>query len=361
LTRLVYFFEDAFLKLPFHWAWWPAIGGLAIGIGGLVEPRALGVGYDTIGLLVAGEIVGVAVVALVVTKALIWSISLGSGTSGGVLAPLLMMGAALGALSARAMPYGDASAWALIGMGAMMAGTMRVPFTGIVFTMELTHDWNLLLPLLAASIAAYAFTVLALRRSILTEKVARRGHHVMREYVVDPLESLRVGEVMTRDVEALPASMLVVDAIAFLHAPPAPGAPRHHQGYPVLDTHRDVVGVVTRGDALAWQVAGFAPDATLDEVIVRAPVRVFADELASRAADAMARERVGRVLVVDRDRRKLVGIVSRADLIDGRLRRLLEETNRERVLHTGVSVLMQRMTRPRAPPPRAPRPNDAAP
>src|SRR5499427_3932653 len=199
LTTLVYAFEDLFNKLPIHWMWWPAIGGLFIGIGGLIEPRVLGVGYETIHELLVGHIVGAALLGILIGKSLVWSLALGSGTSGGVLAPLLMMGGALGAGLAKFIPVGDTGVWALIGMAGMMGGTMRSPLTAMIFALELTQDLNLLPGLLAGCVAAHGVTVLLLRRSILTEKVARRGYHVMREYGVDPLTMVRIAEVMDKN------------------------------------------------------------------------------------------------------------------------------------------------------------------
>src|SRR2546423_4397199 len=206
LTLAVYASEDSFAKLPIHWMWWPAIGGLVIGIGGLVCPQALGVGYDTIGAMMNGQITLRLIVLILVVKSIIWSVSLGSGTSGGVLAPLLMMGGALGGLESLVLPPEGAGFWALVSMGAILGGTMRAPFTGVVFILELTHDVNLMLPLLIAVTIAHGFTVLFLRRSILTEKVARRGFHLSREYAVDPLEILFAREVMHPDVTVLAAT-----------------------------------------------------------------------------------------------------------------------------------------------------------
>src|SRR5262249_4301532 len=170
-----------------HCMWLPAIGGLFVGIGGIVEPRVLGVGYDTIHELLQGQVFGPALLGILIGKSLVWSFALGSGTSGGVLAPLLMIGGALGAALARFIPLGDSGTWALIGMAAMMAGTMRSPLTSMIFALELTQDLNLLPGLLVGCVVAHGVTVLLLRRSILTEKVARRGYHIMREYSVDPL------------------------------------------------------------------------------------------------------------------------------------------------------------------------------
>jgi CIC family chloride channel protein len=207
LTAAVYACEDAFLRLPIHWMWWPAIGGLAIGVGGLIFPQALGVGYDTIENLLRGSVANQVILGVLVVKSAIWAISLGSGTSGGVLAPLLMMGGALGGIEAMFLPNYGTGFWPLVSMGAILGGTMRSPFTGIIFALELTHDVNIILPLIIATIISHGFTVLVLKRSILTEKVARRGYHLSREYAVDPLEILFVRDVMRSNIAALPNSM----------------------------------------------------------------------------------------------------------------------------------------------------------
>jgi len=210
LTWLVYACEDLFRKLPIHWMWWPLLGGAVVGIGGLLYPRALGVGYDTIHDLLTGRLVGIALLGLVVTKAVIWAMALGSGTSGGVLAPLLIMGGSLGALEAHWISSGDPGLWAGISMGAMMGGTMRSPFTAVAFVLELTHDVNVLPALFIACIAAHAVTVLLMKRSILTEKVARRGYHLTREYSVNPLQLLRVRDVMEPPLRNLAGDAPVV-------------------------------------------------------------------------------------------------------------------------------------------------------
>src|SRR5256714_1574133 len=251
LTRLVYASEDLFAKIPIHWMWWPAIGGLVVGIGGLLYPRALGVGYDVIRDLLNARLIGMFLLGLLITKAVIWAIALGSGTSGGVLAPLMIMGGALGALVSPWLPGADAGVWATLGMGAMLGGTMRAPFTAIAFMVEVTHDINLLPALIVACVAADAVTVLLMKRSILTEKMARRGHHVMREYIVNPLHLLRVGEVMEKDVPTVPAGLAVGGLFQRL-ADEDPVLARR-QEWPVVDDTGRLVGIVTRGDLVrAW-------------------------------------------------------------------------------------------------------------
>jgi H+/Cl- antiporter ClcA len=253
LTLAVYAAEDGFQKLPMHWMWWPAIGGLTIGVGGFIFPQALGVGYDTIGSLLQGDVPLKVIAGILIIKSIIWSVSLGSGTSGGVLAPLLMIGGALGGLEAMVFPFEGAGFWPLVSMGAILGGTMRSPFTGVVFALELTHDVNILLPLLVAVTIAHGFTVLVLGRSILTEKVARRGFHMSREYAVDPLEILFAREVMgpagDDDLRPVPPSVAYADEPLrmIVYRMADTGVTR----FPVLDRHLGVVvGAIDLGDLL---------------------------------------------------------------------------------------------------------------
>ena len=330
LTTLVYAFEDLFTKLPIHWMWWPAIGGLFVGVGGYIDPRVLGVGYETIHALLRGELVGALVAGLLIGKALVWSISLGSGTSGGVLAPLLIMGGALGALEARWMPIGDAGLWAMISMAAMMGGTMRSPLTAMVFTLELTHDLNLLPALLVASIAAHAVTVLALRRSILTEKVARRGFHINREYVVDPLMGLRVDEAMDREPPTITASMTLTEFSDRLAKRDRRLSRR--QGTLIVDEQGQLCGIITRGDVLrAIDQFDGDRDLTVTQAGSRNLVVTYPDEILYEAIEKMIRHDIGRLPVVSRENpRQVLGYLGRAAVMTARLHRLKEEQERER-------------------------------
>ncbi|HKV36346.1 MAG TPA: chloride channel protein [Pyrinomonadaceae bacterium] len=327
LTTLVYFCEDVFSKLPIHWMWWPAIGGLFVGIGGWLDPRVLGVGYDTIHALLRGELVGAVVIGLLIGKAVVWSISLGSGTSGGVLAPLLIIGGALGAIEGKYIPLGDPGMWAMISMAAMMGGTMRSPLTSMIFTLELTHDLNLLPALLVACIAAHALTVLWLRRSILTEKVARRGFHVTREYSVDPLAVLRVGEVMDRKPPTVPAQMKV-SALSDLIAKGDPEL-SHRQGTLIVDEEGKLAGIITRGDLI--RAIDKTPDGhTVLDAGTRHLIVAFADEILHDAVTRMVHHDIGRLPVVRRDNpQQIVGYLGRASVMTARLRRHEEENHRE--------------------------------
>ncbi|TMB44819.1 MAG: chloride channel protein [Deltaproteobacteria bacterium] len=340
LTGAVYAAEDAFTRLPIHWMWWPALGGLVVGLGGLVFPEALGVGYDTIGALLQGQVPGRVIVGILLVKSLIWSVSLGSGTSGGVLAPLLLMGGALGGVEALILPDEGLGFWPLVSMGAILGGTMRSPFTGVIFALELTHDVNVLLPLLVSVTLAHGFTVLALRRSILTEKVSRRGYHLSREYAVDPLEILFVREVMRPNVVALPATMSL-DALREARA-------RRQLLCPVVDADRRLVGVVTRGDLehlLGVQGADGA-ERRLGVLVRTDPVVAYPDEPLRAVVYRMAETGLTRFPVVERgEARRLIGMVALSDLLQARVRSLEAERRRERVLP--LRLLLPRGLRPR--------------
>jgi len=328
LTRLVYASEDFFAKLPIHWMWWPAIGGVVVGLGGLLYPRALGVGYDVIRDLLNARLLGAMVLGLLITKALIWAIALGSGTSGGVLAPLMIMGGALGALAGPWLPGADPGVWAALGMGAMMGGTMRAPFTAMAFMVEVTHDVNLLPALLVACVAADAVTVLLMKRSILTEKMARRGHHVMREYIVNPLHLMRVADVMERDVPTVPAS-LPVEGLFQRLADEDPIMARR-QEWAIVDDADRLVGIVTRGDLVRALDREDSEVATLAELATHRLVVTHEDELLEEATAKMITHDIGRLPVVDRaDSGRLLGLLGRAGVMAVWLHASREEQARD--------------------------------
>ncbi len=322
LSTSLYRVEDAFHKLPVHWMWWPAIGGLAVGMGGYFQPRALGVGYDVIADLLNNHMAAAAIVSLLIAKAVIWLLALGSGTSGGVLAPLLMIGAGLGAVLGPYLPGGEPAVWPLVFMAATLGGMMRAPVMAVVFAFELTHDANALLPVLATATVAYAFTVATMHRSILTEKIARRGHHIYREYGIDPMERHSVAEVMTSRVEVIDAEALIEDVMHShfdTHA--------RHRAYPVV-----------RGDALVGMLdrAGLSskPGALrVGELFgVNLPIVALTDETCRTLASRLAVHGVGRLPVVaDMQSRRLIGIVSTSDLMKPALGLHSEELERQTV------------------------------
>jgi H+/Cl- antiporter ClcA len=282
LSRMMYGLEDAFEhlcgRLRVHWMWWPAIGGIGIGVGGFFFPRGLGVGYDNIAELLRGNAPLGLLLGLLVAKSLMWAFSLSSGTSGGVLAPLLMIGAAIGETLARlAHMSGETQAlWALMAMGAMLSGSLGVPLTAILFSLELTHALPALLPLALGCTASYLVTSLIMPRSILTEKLSRRGHHLSREYGVDPLETISVAEVMTELTESIEDFAMV----------------------PL--------------------------QATLPDIFA------YADETCRAVAEEMATTRVMNMPVIDRESGRICGSISAQELLSGRRRAVERESERSR-------------------------------
>jgi chloride channel protein, CIC family len=338
LTALVYAAEDGFMRLPVHWMWWPAIGGLIIGLGGIVEPRALGVGYDVIRELLTGRAAMSLIVGIFIVKSLIWSLSLGSGTSGGVLAPMFMIGGAFGALLAPLLPHVTPGFWPLICLAGVIGGVMRAPFTAVVFSMELTGRWHAVLPLLIGATGAYLFTSLSLKRSVLTEKVARRGFHLSREYDVDPLAVLFVREVMdTGDIVVYDSCDQLTDVLVeFLSGGTELTSPGQRQRiYPVTGPDRGLVGVVTRRDLL--RAARRRPESmngeTIAEFMSEHIATAYPDETLRDVAYRMAEHGVTRMPVIARgSRQEIVGIITLPAMLTGWLRDLQEERDSERVL-----------------------------
>ncbi len=337
-TSLVYFSEDTFRKLPIHWMWWPAIGGLIIGVGGLFEPRALGVGYDVIGTLLAGKATLALIVGILVVKTLIWSLSLGSGTSGGVLAPVFMIGAALGSLLAYIFPPVAPGFWALMSLAAVVGGVMRSPLTGVVFAMELTHQWDAVMPLIIASTVAYLLSVLVLKRSILTEKVVRRGTHLTREYSVDPLEVFLIGEIMPRNFMSFRLGTNIQDVANAAAGTPANSGKRRlnraQRLYPVLDENDNLVGIVTQYQLLGAALqSGSTPETTIDQIMARHIIIAYPDMTLREVANLMAASEISSLPIVDRKTpARVLSVVAMDHILEARLRDLNEERKAERVL-----------------------------
>ncbi len=327
LTKVVYTMEDIFAKLPIHWMWWPAIGALFVGIGGYIDPGVLGVGYDNIAELLKGGVLPKAALVLLIGKGLVWAVALGSGTSGGVLAPLLMIGGSLGVLTGSAFSVGDAGLWASVGMAAMMGGTMRAPLTATIFAIELTQDYQLLSPLLLASVAAMTVTLLLMKRSILTEKLARRGQHITREYAIDYFELMRVSDVMDKNPPRVSGSLTVQELTARIAA----GDPEicRRQGTLIEDSHGCLAGIVTRGDLVGAlqrnQHGSHLTDIAKTEVVV-----AFPDEPLQSALERMLEHDVGRLPVVSPEHPdRIIGYLGRAAILSARMKVYQEEKVRE--------------------------------
>ncbi|MBS0567738.1 MAG: chloride channel protein [Proteobacteria bacterium] len=347
VTRAVYAVEDAFDRLPIHWMWWPALGGLAVGVVGFFAPLTLGVGYTNIEQIVSGGFALNALMFLCAMKFLSWVIALGSGTSGGTLAPLFTIGGALGAaagmLAAPLLPrLGiDPRIAGLVGMAAMFAGASRAVLASIVFAFETTLQPAGLLPLLGGCSMAYLVSCLCMRQTIMTEKIARRGVRVPSEYAADYLDQVLVRDSCSRDLTVLNAA----DDLGSVRRWLASGdAKAQFLGYPVLDQTGNLRGIVTRRQLLDAQNA----DAKgVGELLPTAPIIVFEDNSLREAADHMVEEKVGSVAVVTREApQKIVGVLTRGDLVTAHTRRLSEarDANRQIRVRQAIRERLRRTT-----------------
>ena len=334
-SKLLYWTEDQFEKLPIDELWWPAIGALGLGIIGYFVPRVLGVGYDTIGDILNANLAWKLLLVVMVAKAAALVISLGSGTSGGLLAPMFMSSAAMGGVFAmgvdRIMPAANlsAGAFALVAMGAVFGAASRATFSFIIFAFEITRDYNSVLPLMLVSVIADGIAMwLMPRASIMTEKLARRGLRIHQEYEADILQQVQVSETMEQDVPQLPAAMTVGE-LADMIARREPSVSRH-QGMVILDADGKLAGVITRGDVMRSLDTDPRGTSTVLDAGTRGVVVTYPDETLHEASAKMLRNNIGRLPVVDRkDARKVVGYLGRPGIMAARLRRLDEEQVRE--------------------------------
>ena len=340
VTRAVYAIEDNFEHLPVHWMWWPAIGGIAVGAIGIFAPRTLGVGYNNITDILSLNFTVKAALILCAWKFVSWAIALGSGTSGGTLAPLLTIGSgaglALGAGLLWLFPSCgiDGRLAALVGMAALFAGSSRAWLTSIVFAFEATHQTQSLLPLLAGCALSFMVSCLLMKQSIMTEKIARRGVRVPSEYAPDFLDHILVSEMAARDLVTLRGEDSLAEVRAWIERQ-APGSA--HQGYPVLGANGALIGVLTRRDLLN---PSHAPNTPIKNFIRRPPVVVYDDCTLRNAADHMVNHDVGRLPVVARgEGGKLLGIITRVDLLAAHRRRLKEAHHAEKTIKFSNPVI----------------------
>lgn len=322
VTRIVYAIEDGFEKLPIHWMWWPAIGGVAVGIVGYFAPDTLGVGYYNISNLLSDQLTVSAIVFLCGMKFISWSIALGSGTSGGTLAPLFTIGSGIGALIgilviAVAPGLGvDVRIAALVGMAAIFAGASRAMLASVVFAFETTLQPFGLLPLLGGCAASYLVSIACMRNSIMTEKIARRGVRTPEDYEADILDQVSVKGVMSKEVVRLSADDRIGDVRAWLAGDDVRSS---HHGFPVIDEHQTLVGVVTRQELLSPQVA---EDDLVRQVVRRPPKFIYDDCTVRQAAEHLSNHAIGRLPVVARNSpHQVVGMITRSDVLNVFVRR----------------------------------------
>jgi len=316
VTRAVYAIEDSFERLPVHWMWWPALGAVVVGAVGYFAPRTLGVGYENITDIITQRLTLSAIAVLASLKLISWLFALGSGTSGGTLAPLFTIGGGLGALlgagAAVLFPasHVDPRMAAIVGMAAIFAGASRAVLTSIIFAFETTREPATVLPLLAGCTAAYLVSSRLMRSTIMTEKIARRGVRVPVDYTVDLLEQQLVSAAASHPVVTLQASRTLGEIRQWMSSD---GAESRHQGFPVVDEMGILVGVLTRRDLLD---SSASDSASVQSLLNRPPVVVYADCTLREAVNHMLRHDIGRLPVIDRENpHELVGIVTRSDIL----------------------------------------------
>lgn len=336
LSKTLYWVEDLFEKLPYDELWWPATGALALGVIGFFVPRVFGVGYDTIGDILNGNLVWKILLVVMIAKFAALVISLGSGTSGGLLAPTFMWSAAMGGLFAivanHAFPTAHLSpgAFALVAMGAVFGAASRATFSFIIFAFEITRDYNSVLPLMLVAVIADGIAMLFMpSSSIMTEKLARRGLRVHQDYEADALTQATVAETMEKDPPVIRANTKVGELAERIarHDP----AVARHEALLILDDKDRLGGIITRGDVLRALEKDSSGAASVQEAGSSHLVVTYPDELVSEAAAKLLRFDIGRLPVVDRgDERKVVGYVGRASILAARLLRFQDEHVRER-------------------------------
>jgi H+/Cl- antiporter ClcA/CBS domain-containing protein len=333
LQKSLYWVEDQFEKLPFDPMWWPAVGALGLGIIGYFFPRVFGVGYNVISDILHDNLTLGVLAGIVFLKSAALIISLGSGTSGGLLAPTFMFSAAMGALFAHGVNHLfpgvhlSPGGFALVAMGAVFAAASRATFTFIIFAFEITRDYNSVLPLMLVCVIATSITLVLLPNTIMTEKLARRGLRIISEYEPDVLYSASVGEVMDTNIQSVVESTTVAQLADFM-SNHDPNYTRHH-ALPIVDTENKLVGIITRGD----MVKALEADKHAITVLTagtKNPLVAFADESLHDAVVRMLRHGIARLPVVHRDNPvQLAGYLGREEVMSARLSRIQEEHVRE--------------------------------
>ncbi|TWU45887.1 H(+)/Cl(-) exchange transporter ClcA [Novipirellula aureliae] len=336
----VYAIEDGFERLPIHWMWWPALGAIVVGVVGYFAPHTLGVGYDNISAILSDELTTSAILFLCSMKFISWSIALGSGTSGGTLAPMFTIGGGIGHLVGTAailgMPFAgiDVRVAALVGMAAIFAGASRAWLASAVFAFETTHQTHGLLPLLGGCATSYIVATLLTKNSIMTEKISRRGVRAPQEFVADPLQQISAIEIATKEVVTLKAEQTISDVRHWFNAD---SVESRHQGYPVVNECGTLIGIVTRRDLFNSAVDA---EGRLRDILTQPPRFVYDDCMARQAADHMINHAVGRLPIVTREKpARLVGILTRSDLLGG-YRQRMDESAKE-----SPTVCMPRLRR----------------
>lgn len=343
VTRILYLIEDGFEKIPVHWMWWPAIGGLVVGVIGTFAPETLGVGYENITHALSGRLTIPILISLCFWKFVSWSVALGSGTSGGTLAPLLTIGSALGCLLGMAGQslYPEAQISlplaALVGMSALFAGSARALLTAIVFSLETTMQESTLLPLIAGCVTSYLVSFILMRGTIMTEKIKRRGVHPPEHYVPDILEIKKAedGAMALNDLDfpLFPASMKVKDLKEWLR-----GEGIHYR-YNILfigASNASVAGTISKRSLFG---AGLDPEAMAGSVMSRKVYSIYHDNTLQLVVEFLLKTGQDILPVIDRSSRRLTGFISHSEVLKTFEQRFHEDRHQSRHISVTSTTL----------------------
>jgi len=314
ITKTVYLLEDLFEKLPIHWMWWPAIGGLFVGIFGILDPRTLGVGYSNITDVLSGSLTFHIILSLCLCKFISWAIALSSGTSGGTLAPLLTIGGSAGALMGMAAQHFfpqagvSLSLAALVGMSAMFAGASRALLTSIIFALETTGEANALLPLLASCTIAYFISLYLMENTIMTEKIARRGVKTPASYTPDVLEQFTVKDVIGEEGLVISEDNRIDEVQEWLK-----GKANSIANYFVIVNNEGVFsGIISSSNLFSGQHDMTSSVSTL---IKRNAVWIKLEQSLKTSVELMVTENIDLLPVVD-DNLIVIGVISYKDILN---------------------------------------------
>lgn len=312
VTKIVYWIEDGFEKLPIHWMWWPAIGGLAVGVVGYFSPRTLGVGYNNITDILSGTMTMQVILSLCIFKFISWAIALGSGTSGGTLAPLLTIGGATGALLGSVIIHFFPGTGvtiplaALVGMSAMFAGASRAFLTSIIFALETTGQTNALLPLLATCGASYIISFFLMENTIMTEKISRRGVKTPDSYEPDLLETITVEQVMEKNGLIISEDNSISEVMAFLQK-----EPDYSSNYFIItNAAGEYRGILSASNLYS---SHHKSDTKIGTLIKRRHISIGIDNSLRTGVEMMAKENIDVLPVLSE--KDVVGILSYKNII----------------------------------------------
>ena len=335
-TRLLYFTEDLWNKIPVPEYVKPMLGGLLLGVVGIFSfqvdgfPRVFSVGYNTISEVIFGELMFLVVAALLFLKMLATVITLGSGGSGGIFAPSLFMGAMLGSafgqLANQMLPEitGPSGTYALVGMAAFFSGAAHAPITAILILFEMTGDYNIILPLMLATVVSTLVSRMISEESIYTLKLSRRGVQLdLGAEDVDVMQGITVGEVMSRNMDLIPATMpfkALMEKFALTH----------HHGFPVVDEEGDLLGIVTIKDLEDALSAGKMEGITALDIATTKELQIAHPyEPVWMALRRLGDHDIGRLPVMDEEKKKFVGLISRIEIIRAYNQAILKKAEKQ--------------------------------